>query len=135
MTFIRERLHPHLDTLRPREPGREASRLATGLRELLDSRIRAGGSLSEAADVRHAHPTHLIRRFEQTYGLPPHRYLTGKRIDQARGLLLGGHRPAGVAADVGFHDQAHLSRHFARHVGITPARYQRTRTGCAPIPT
>ncbi|MCX4664140.1 helix-turn-helix domain-containing protein [Streptomyces uncialis] len=135
LSFIRERLHLHLDALRPREPGREASRLATGLRELLDSRIRAGVSLSEAAAVLHAHPTHLIRCFKQTYGLPPHRYLTGKRVDQARRLLLDGHRPAGVAADVGFHDQAHLSRHFTRHVGTTPARYQRARTGSAPIPT
>ncbi|WP_319949650.1 helix-turn-helix domain-containing protein [Streptomyces halobius] len=63
--------------------------------------------------------------------MPPHSYLTGKRIDRARRLLLDGHRPSEVAAIVGFHDQAHLNRHFTRHVGTTPARYQRTRTGSA----
>ncbi|WP_405783845.1 helix-turn-helix domain-containing protein [Streptomyces sp. NBC_00859] len=77
----------------------------------------------------HAHPTHLIRCFKQTYGLPPHAYLTGKRVEHARRLLLDGHRPAEVATTVGLHDQAHLNRHFTRHVGTTPARYQRTRTG------
>ncbi|WP_030608099.1 helix-turn-helix transcriptional regulator [Streptomyces sclerotialus] len=129
LSFIRERLHFHLAALQPRAPGREAHRLAAELRDLLDARIQAGLSLHEAAATLHAHPTHLIRCFKQTYGLPPHTYLTGKRIEQARRLLLDGHRPAEVATTVGFHDQAHLNRHFTRHVGTTPARYQRTRTG------
>ncbi|MFB9238000.1 AraC family transcriptional regulator [Plantactinospora siamensis] len=125
LSFVRERLRVHLDALRPRAPGREASRFAVALRELLDARTAAGVSLGEAASVLHADPTHLIRCFTRTYGLPPHAYLTGRRIERARRLLLDGHRPAEVAATVGFHDQAHLNRHFTRHVGTTPARYQR----------
>ena len=70
----------------------------------------------------HAHPTHLVRAFTKAHGLPPHRYLTGRRIDQARRLLLAGRRPVEVAVELGFHDQAHLTRHFVRHVGTTPAR-------------
>ncbi|MGG7569625.1 helix-turn-helix domain-containing protein [Streptomyces sirii] len=133
LAFIRERLHLHLDppgrldALRPRTPGREANRLAAELRGLLDSLIPAGISLQEAAAVLHAHPTHLIRCFKQTYGLPPHAYLTGRRIDRARRLLLDGRRPAEVASAVGFHDQAHLNRHFTRHVGTTPGRYAAAR--------
>ncbi|MDI3404775.1 helix-turn-helix domain-containing protein [Streptomyces cavernicola] len=129
LSLIRERLHFHLDALRPRTPGRAANRLAAQLRELLDSRIHSGMTLHEAAAVLHAHPTHLIRCFKQTYGLPPHTYLTGRRVERARRLLLDGRRPAEVATAVGFHDQAHLNRHFTRHVGTTPARYQRTPTG------
>lgn len=125
LAFVRERLHAHLDALRPRPPGREANRLAAGLRELLDEHVRAGLSLREAASVLHTHPTHLIRCFKQTYGLPPHTYLTGMRIDRARRLLLDGHRPAEVAVAAGFHDQAHLNRHFVRHTGTTPGRYGR----------
>ncbi|WDT56477.1 helix-turn-helix domain-containing protein [Streptomyces sp. G7(2002)] len=128
LSFIRERLLFHLAALQPpRTPGREANRLAAALRDLLDSRLPTGISLQEAAAVLHAHPTHLIRCFKQTYGLPPHTYLTGKRIERARGLLLDGRRPAEVAATVGFHDQAHLHRHFTRHVGTTPSRYAATR--------
>ncbi|PNE38095.1 helix-turn-helix transcriptional regulator [Streptomyces noursei] len=132
LSFIRERLHFHLAKLQPRAPGREANQLAAELRELLDSRTHVGLSLHEAAATLHAHPTHLIRCFKQTYGLPPHAYLTGKRIEHARRLLLDGHRPAEVATTIGLHDQAHLNRHFTRHVGTTPARYQRTRTGSYP---
>ncbi|MBE3008833.1 helix-turn-helix transcriptional regulator [Microbispora sp. NEAU-D428] len=121
--LVAERLRFHLEAFQHRAPGREAHRLAVELRELLDARVRAGLSLREAAAVLHSHPTHLIRCFTQTYGLPPHTYLTGKRIELARRLLLSGQRPADVATSVGFHDQAHLNRHFTRHVGITPARY------------
>src|SRR5690606_41927249 len=59
-------------------------------------------------------------------GLPPHAYLNSVRIRQARRLLRAGVRPAEVAAEVGFTDQAHLSRHFKRVVGVPPAAYQRT---------
>ncbi|MEU4409352.1 AraC family transcriptional regulator [Streptosporangium sp. NPDC023963] len=127
LAFVAERLRFHLEASRPRTPGREAHRLAAGLRELLDARVQEGLSLREAAAILHAHPTHLIRCFKQTYGLPPHAYLTGRRVEHARRALLSGRRPAEVATSVGFHDQAHLTRHFTRHVGTTPARYA-TRT-------
>lgn len=123
LLLVAERLRFHLEAFRYRAPGRDAHRLAVELRELLDARVRVGLLLREAAAVLHSHPTHLIRCFTQTYGLPPHTYLTGKRIELARGLLLDGQRPAGVATSVGFHDEAHLNRHFTRHVGVTPARY------------
>jgi AraC-like DNA-binding protein len=92
-------------------------------------------SLNEAAAILHAHPTHLIRCFKQTYGLPPHTYLTGRRIDRARRLLLAGQRPADVATAVGFYDQAHLNRHFTRHLSVTPARYAALHNrGASPEP-
>lgn len=123
LTFIRERLLIRLAELRVREPGREGDRLAARLRELLDSRLGDGLTLDEATAILHAHPTHLIRSFSRAYGLPPHTYLTGRRIDRARRLLLAGERPVDVAAAVGFYDQAHLNRHFTKHLGISPARY------------
>ncbi|SCD81410.1 AraC-type DNA-binding protein [Streptomyces sp. DvalAA-14] len=123
LAFVRERLLVHLDAQRVREPGREGDRLAARLRELLDARLGEGLTMDEATAILHAHPTHLIRSFSRSYGLPPHTYLTGRRIDRARRLLLAGGRPADVAAAVGFYDQAHLNRHFTRHLGISPARY------------
>ena len=64
-----------------------------------------------------------MRSFSREVGIPPHRYLTGRRLDRARRLLLAGGRPAEVAAEVGFHDQAHLTRHFKRMLGVTPGAY------------
>lgn len=71
-------------------------------------------------------PTHLIRSFSRTFGLPPHRYLISRRVDAARRHLLDGMPPSQVAATVGFCDQSHLHRHFTPLVGTTPGRFQRS---------
>ena len=100
--------------------------LADRLRDLLDARLAEGLSLHVAAAALGAHPTHLVRAFAAEFGLPPHRYLTGRRVDLARRLLLDGQPPAEVAAAVGFYDQAHLTRHFRRLLGVTPTAYARS---------
>ena len=76
--------------------------------------------LADAGRTLGATPTHLVRAFSAQFGIAPHRYLTGRRLDRARRLLLAGERPAAVAVRVGFHDQAHLTRHFRRLLGTTP---------------
>ncbi|OZM78569.1 AraC family transcriptional regulator [Pseudonocardia sp. MH-G8] len=123
LALIGERIRTHL-----RAPAAEPApdRLAADLRDLLDARTTEGLTLREASAALHADPAHLVRRFTRAFGLPPHRYLTGRRIESARRLLLAGAPPATVAVAVGFHDQAHLHRHFTRLVGTTPGRFGRT---------
>ncbi|HEX6336487.1 MAG TPA: AraC family transcriptional regulator [Jiangellaceae bacterium] len=124
LEFITERLRRHLrPSLSAVEPPAEG--LAAQLRDLLDARLVEGVTLAEAATLLHAHPTHLVRAFTRRYGLPPHRYVTGRRIEAARSLLLAGAPPAEVATRTGFYDQAHLSRHFQRYLGVSPSRYRR----------
>lgn len=125
LAFVVERLQQHLaGAVAPPAPVRDR-RLASRLRELIDSRITTGLTLDEAGEILHADPVHLVRTFGREFGLPPHRYLTGRRVDEARRLLLDGMRPADVAAAVGFHDQSHLHRHFRKMLGTTPARFAR----------
>ncbi|AKS36682.1 helix-turn-helix domain-containing protein [Mycolicibacterium goodii] len=125
LAFIVERLQGHLaGAVAPPARVRDR-RLAGRLRDLIDSRITTGLTLDEAAAMLHADPVHLVRTFGREFGLPPHRYLTGRRVDEARRLLLDGMRPADVATAVGFHDQSHLHRHFKKMLGTTPARFAR----------
>ncbi|MET8023586.1 helix-turn-helix transcriptional regulator [Streptomyces avermitilis] len=124
LAFIGERLHGHL---RPRAAQRQRPPdhgVAPRLRELLDARLVDGISLDEAARLMHAHPTHLVRAFSGAFGIAPHQYLTSRRVERARRLLLEGMRPAEVASTTGFYDQAHLNRHFKRLVGVAPGRYR-----------
>lgn len=122
LAFVGERLRRHLGR-RTGVPPARPGRLADELRELLDAHAGQGISLRQAAEVLHADPSHLVRSFTRAFGLPPHRYLTGRRIDMARRRLLAGQPAAEVAVAVGFHDQAHLTRHFRRYLGATPGRY------------
>ena len=100
------------------------NRLAHDLRDLFESRLPDHVSLAEAGRLLSAHPGHLSRTFAAAFGLPPHRYITGRRVDLARHLLVGGYRPASAAVLSGFHDQAHLTRHFRKLLGTTPARFR-----------
>lgn len=130
LALIQERLTGHLRNDVTAPPDRRDPAVARRLRDLLDERAPQGVSLEEAAQVVRAHPTHLVRAFTRAYGMPPHQYLTGRRIDLARRLLLAGHRPSDVAVAAGFYDQPHLTRAFRRTLGISPARYAGTgRTG------
>jgi AraC-like DNA-binding protein len=137
VALVAERLAAHLagrpDQIpaggaRPWPGGRrERSALASALRDLLDADPFAPTTLRSLAAQVGASPTHLARCFTATFGVPPHAYLVGRRVEAARRLLLDGRAPAEIAATVGFHDQAHMTRHFRRHVGTTPGRFcQRT---------
>ncbi|WP_210189461.1 MULTISPECIES: helix-turn-helix domain-containing protein [unclassified Ochrobactrum] len=65
--------------------------------------------------------------FKQTTGKTPLQWQLGKRIDLARDLLIGNGEVtvAGVAAQLGFTDQAHLTKAFRQIVGETPAAWRR----------
>lgn len=123
LAFIVERLQNHLRHLPPVSPAFPAGPLARRLRELIDADLTTGITLNKAGTVLHAHPTHLVRTFSREFGIAPHQYLTGRRIDLARRHLLDGQRPSDIATMVGFHDQAHLNRHFKRMIGTTPAKF------------
>ena len=97
--------------------------IAGPLRDLLDTHLSESLTLADAADTIGASPSGLVRAFTRTFGIPPHQYVIGRRIENARKRLLAGEPPALTAVGVGFHDQAHLTRHFRRHVGETPARF------------
>ncbi|MEW1960087.1 AraC family transcriptional regulator [Kineococcus sp. NPDC059986] len=109
--------------LRTPPSARRDAPLARRLRELLDDHVVDGVLLADAAARFGVSDAHLVRTFTREVGMPPHAYLTGRRVDLARRLLLSGHRPAEAAVLAGFHDQPHLTRHFRRVLGTTPGRF------------
>jgi AraC-like DNA-binding protein len=124
LLFVAERLRALLRPARAATAPRRDPVLARRLRELIDARVREGVVLEDAARILQAHPAHLVRAFTGAYGIAPHQYLTSRRVDRARRLLLDGLPPGETAAATGFYDQAHLTRHFRRLVGVTPGRYR-----------
>lgn len=125
LALVTEGLAWHL-TGRPtplREP--PSASTARRARDLLDADPARPVLLAEVAAELDVTVPHLVRSFTRELGLPPHRYLVGRRLDLARRRLLAGEPAADVAAATGFHDQAHLTRHFRRLLRTTPGRYQR----------
>ncbi len=122
LALIQDRLSCHLRRVNEQE--REPERgVALQLRQLLDENVVHAVSLSEAASVLERSKAHLIRSFSATFGVSPHAYVVGRRIESARPMLLAGRPVAEVAAVTGFCDQAHFTRHFKRYTSVTPGLY------------
>jgi AraC-like DNA-binding protein len=122
LALIAERFSDHFSTdhfvsIDPERP------IARGLREFLDAHATQPITLAAAALHFDRTKPHLVRSFTATYGLPPHAYLIGKRVEAARKLLLAGVPPSEAALTAGFYDQSHLTRHFKRHTSVPPATY------------
>jgi AraC-like DNA-binding protein len=126
LAFVAERLGWHLSRSRTPGSATATSDVADELRGLIDTRFREPMTLREASDALHAHPAHLVRQFSRQFGISPHQYMTSRRIDLARGLLLDGMPASQAAAEAGFYDQSHLSRHFKHVLGTSPGRYARS---------
>lgn len=99
--------------------------LAERLRGFLDAHLFEPVTMSAAAAELGASPTILARAFSDAFGIAPHAYVLGRRLDAARDRILAGQPLADIAAEVGFCDQAHFSHRFKRFLGITPARFAR----------
>jgi AraC-like DNA-binding protein len=125
LALVRERLTAHLADAEPPAVRRDRT-LARRLRAMIDDRIITGLTLADAAADLNASETHLVRTFTREHGIAPHQYLTGRRLDLARHLLLAGRSAADTAVEVGFYDQAHLTRHFTKLLGVPPGRFAAT---------
>ncbi|MFD9132374.1 helix-turn-helix domain-containing protein [Streptomyces bottropensis] len=109
---------PTSDTI----PG--ASSLALAVRDRLADELVAPPSLADLATDLGLSRYQLLRAFRTTMGMPPYAWLAQHRVSRARTLLEAGGRPAEVAGQVGFADQAHMTRWFRKVLGVTPAVYR-----------
>ncbi|MCE9578058.1 MAG: helix-turn-helix transcriptional regulator [Deltaproteobacteria bacterium] len=102
-----------------------ASAAVARARALLDERLTEIVTLGALAAHARLDKFHLSRAFRDQIGLPPHAYVTHRRVARAQALLVRGVPQAEVAAAVGFYDQSQLHRHFKRILGVPPGAFAR----------
>jgi AraC-like DNA-binding protein len=106
-------------------PAPQPDPVAAGrLRDYLDGHLFEPVTLEDAAAAVGSGQTHVARSFVEAFGISPHAYVVGRRLEAARDRILAGQPLADVAAEVGFYDQAHLTRRFRRFLGTTPGRFR-----------
>ncbi len=65
----------------------------------------------------------LSRDFRTLFGTSPYRYLTMRRLDSVRDMILAGESLAQAALACGFADQSHMNRNFKKTFGLTPKQW------------
>ncbi len=122
LAFLVERLRASLGAHPAPDAGSGDAGVPEALRAFLDAHLFESVTLNAAAEHVGGRPTQVARSFVTEFGIAPHAYVIGRRLEAARVRILQGQPLADVAAEVGFYDQAHLTRRFRRLYGITPGR-------------
>jgi len=65
----------------------------------------------------------LSRDFRTLFGTSPYRYVTMRRLEHCRRLMLTGQSLADISIDSGFSDQSHMTRQFIKNLGISPGHW------------
>lgn len=94
-------------------------------REYIHSTLDNTITLDELEQVSGRDRWSLSRDFRALYGTSPYRYLTMRRLEHVRKLMLAGQSLTDASLLAGFSDQSHMNHHFTRTYGISPSRWLR----------
>jgi AraC family transcriptional regulator len=83
-------------------------------------------SLATLAALVRLSPHHFCRAFKKSFGVPPHRYHNGRRMERAKSLLVKrGSSVTDTGLTIGFSETSSFSAAFRRETGLTPTEYRR----------
>lgn len=90
--------------------------------EFIEAHLDEKISLEALASLAGLSLHHFAHAFQESMGLPPHRYLLRRRLNHVEKMLRDTQLPLSqIALAAGFSDQSHLARHFRRVTGMSPS--------------
>lgn len=108
---------------KPRGRKRLDYRAAERARAFIMEHLHLGITLQMLEQASGREQWSLSRDFRALYGTSPYRFVTLRRLDTVRRLMLDGFTLVDAALAAGFHDQSHMTRHFTRSYGVPPLRW------------
>lgn len=95
--------------------------------QYLEENLSEQISLAKLAELAALSPFHFSRAFKQSFGMPPHRYHTSRRIERAKMLLA---KPSlsvtEIALEMGFSETSSFTAAFRKFAGRTPTDFRRS---------
>lgn len=95
------------------------------LAEFLEDNLGDEIGLSTLAELAGMTIREFGTAFTVTFGVPPHQYLLGRRIERAKHLLTTTtHSITEISIAVGFSTPSHFSNTFRKRMGVSPREYR-----------
>lgn len=89
--------------------------------QFVDAELGGELTLDRLATVARLSPYHFARVFKASTGLAPHQFVTARRVDRAKSLLLGTKASVvDISLAVGMSNVSHFRRVFRSHLGVSP---------------
>ena len=102
------------------------NRVAREAYEYINEHYTADCSLRAIAAAVNVSPNYLHTVFSEQLRMTPFSYVTHKRIEQAKKLILGGEvSMLEIALSTGFCSQSHFNKVFKEQTGLTPMEYRK----------
>jgi AraC family transcriptional regulator len=109
-------------------PGALDKRRLSRVVDHIEANLGRDLTLADLARVACLSPHHFARAFRDATGVPPHRFVTGRRLLLAQRLLADPSMTLSqVAFACRFASQSTFTRAFQRQVGTTPGEFRKTR--------
>jgi AraC family transcriptional regulator len=94
--------------------------------DYIEEHLRDDISIRALAVIIRLSPYHFAHAFKQSFGEPPHRYVTSRRMLRAKSLLAGDTMSVTeIGRALGFVETSSFTTAFRRFAGITPSSYRR----------
>ncbi|MGB8609997.1 helix-turn-helix domain-containing protein [Bradyrhizobium sp.] len=123
-------LHAHWDAGSVRLPierrhGLDERRMRRVL-DYVEEHLADDVAVADLANVACLSIFYFTRAFSAAVGMPPHRYVSQRRLERAKTMIAAGATSiAEMAFMCGFSSQSSFTRAFRRATGLTPAMYRR----------
>ena len=97
------------------------------MKDFLDNHYQQAFSLKQFEDSFQINRYRLCREFSSCYGCPPLQYLTQKRLDEAKKILLTTDLPIHeISSIIGYDNTNHFINLFKKYVSMTPGKFRQT---------
>lgn len=93
----------------------------------IDEHLTESIPLAKLAGLVRLSPAYFCRSFKQSFGMPPHRYHSSRRIERAKALLAERkHSVTEIGLELGFSETSAFTATFRKLTGLTPTAYHRS---------
>ena len=131
MTLVetQEEIQKEVSSMSPRKYStkQELYQRLNNAKDYMDACFAEDISLETIDHTAHLAPVYFLREFKKNYHLTPHQYLTQRRIEEAKYLLLSKRNMISeICLMVGFQDISSFSKLFKYSTGFSPEQYRST---------